>query len=84
MMISSIVLVASTLLLVALGVAGFIYGAIATGLGVGFLAMAWNGLDLAPDNPRTRRWARGLFFYSLVYVTALFVALAVDRLILGR
>jgi protoheme IX farnesyltransferase len=84
MMISSLVLVASTLLLCALGVANFIYGAIATGLGVGFLAQAWNGMGLAPDDPRTRRWARGLFFYSLIYLTALFVALAVDRMVLGH
>jgi heme o synthase len=83
MMISSIILVAATLLLVALGVAGFIYGAIAIGLGFGFLATVYYGLDLAPDNPRTKRWARSLFFYSLIYLTALFLGLAVDRLILA-
>jgi protoheme IX farnesyltransferase len=27
----------------------------------------------------TREWARSLFFFSIVYLTLLFVALAIDR-----
>ncbi len=83
MVVSSFALVAVTLLLYPLGVAGFIYGAIASALGFGFLAIALRGVGLAAEDPASKRWARGLFLYSLVYLTALFLALALDRLILG-
>jgi protoheme IX farnesyltransferase len=83
MMVSSLALVAASLFVCWVGVGGFIYGAVAMGLGFGFLGMAYMGMGLTPENPRTRSWARGLFFYSLVYLTVLFGALAVDRLILG-
>jgi protoheme IX farnesyltransferase len=82
MVISSLALLAVTLLPYALGTAGFIYGSVAVGLGVIFVAIAVRVIGLAPENPVSKRWARGLFLYSLVYLTALFVALAVDRLIL--
>jgi protoheme IX farnesyltransferase len=82
MVISSLLLLAVTMLPYALGTAGFIYGTVAVGLGVIFVAIACRVIGLAPENPASRRWARGLFFYSLIYLTALFVALAVDRAIL--
>ena len=46
------------------------------------MAVAVRVIGLSPENPVSKRWARGLFLYSLVYLTALFIALAVDRLIL--
>jgi protoheme IX farnesyltransferase len=82
MVISSLALLAVTLLPYALGTAGFIYGSVAVGLGVIFVAVAVRVIGLAPDDPISKRWARGLFLYSLVYLTALFIALAVDRLVL--
>lgn len=68
------VLIPVSLALVPLDVAGPIYGAIATLLGLVFVA--W-GLRGARD-PNTGRWARQVFLYSLVYVTVLFAALLID------
>ncbi|MCB9552555.1 MAG: protoheme IX farnesyltransferase, partial [Myxococcales bacterium] len=68
------VLIPTSLALVPLDVAGPIYGAIATLLGLVFVA--W-GLRGARD-PNTGRWARQVFLYSLVYVTVLFAALLID------
>jgi heme o synthase len=77
--LSTAALVATTLSLVPLGVAGWIFGAAAAALGLGFLAIALRALPLAPCGPATRRWAKSLFLYSLLYLTALFLALAIDR-----
>ncbi|HEY0715717.1 MAG TPA: protoheme IX farnesyltransferase, partial [Polyangia bacterium] len=66
-----------------LGVAGWLFGSVAIALGIGFIASVWRGLHLGADDPASRSWARGVFFYSLIYLTALFVALAVDRIVLG-
>jgi heme o synthase len=84
MVISSLVLLAVTLLPCPLGVAGFVYGAAATGLGVIFIAIACHGIGLPADSIASKRWARTLFFYSLIYLTALFIALAVDRFVFGK
>jgi protoheme IX farnesyltransferase len=83
MIISAAVLTPIALALCALGIGGWLYGAVALLLGVGFVAAVWRGLHLAPDDPASKSWARGVFFYSLIYLTALFVALAVDRIVLG-
>ena len=83
MVISSLALLAVTLLPYPLHIAGFIYGSVATGLGVIFVLMAFRVIGLAPDHPASKKWARGLFFYSLLYLTALFIALAADRVVLG-
>jgi heme o synthase len=71
----SIVLVAATLLLEPLRVAGPRYLAVATLLGAVFIGWAAAGFRRSA----TRAWARSLFFFSLVYLTLLFVALALDR-----
>ena len=68
------VLVPISFLLVPFGVTGYVYLGCATVLGIGFLARAFKGFKADNRN----RWARGLFIYSLVYLTLLFAAIAVD------
>ncbi|HXJ22176.1 MAG TPA: heme o synthase [Polyangia bacterium] len=71
----SVGLVAATLLLGPLGVAGTAYLACAAGLGIAFIVWTAAGFRRAAS----ARWARSLFFYSLVYLTVLFVAIALGR-----
>jgi protoheme IX farnesyltransferase len=78
----TVLLVAASLLFVPLGLAGGAYLAVATGLGVGFLALAFRGVlhDVRPaarfDCPR---WAKRVFAYSIPYLCILLVALLLDR-----
>jgi len=67
-------LVASTLLIFPLGIAGRAYLVTSFLLGCGFLGWASYGLRERAGN----RWARSLFFYSIAYLVLLFVALAAD------
>jgi protoheme IX farnesyltransferase len=71
----SIGLVVATVLLEPLHVAGRPYVLVAVLLGAIFVGWAAAGLRRAASPA----WARSLFFYSLVYLTLLFVALIVDR-----
>src|SRR5262245_55991918 len=71
----SVGLVAATIVLEPLRVAGPRYALIATLLGAVFIGWAAAGFRRAAEN----RWARSLFVYSIVYLTLLFVALAIDR-----
>jgi protoheme IX farnesyltransferase len=71
----SIVLVAATLLLEPLRVAGMRYVGAATLLGAVFIGWAAAGFRQSSSGA----WARSLFLFSLVYLTLLFVALAIDR-----
>jgi protoheme IX farnesyltransferase len=71
----SIALAAVTVLLPPLRVAGWRYGLVAALLGAVFVGWAAAGLRRAAAGP----WARSLFFYSLVYLTLLFVALVMDH-----
>ena len=73
----TVLLVAATGLLVPLGVGGWLTGAAAALLGLGFLTRTLVGLRPGADDV----WARGLFRYSLVYLTGLFAVLAVDHLL---
>ncbi|MEO8214161.1 MAG: UbiA family prenyltransferase, partial [Myxococcales bacterium] len=73
----SAALLATSLVLTPLHVAGLLYSASAALLGVGFLAWGIAGLRQAA----TRVWARSLFLASLVYLTLLFAALIIDRTI---
>jgi heme o synthase len=77
----SIGLVTATVLLRPLNVAGLPYVVCATLLGAGFVGWALAGLRKAPraEKAAESRWARSLFFYSIIYLTLLFVALVVDR-----
>jgi protoheme IX farnesyltransferase len=75
----SLALLASTLLLGPLGVAGWVYMATAMVLGIAFVLAAAAGFR-ATD---TGRWARSVFLGSILYLTILFVALVVDHQLLG-
>jgi protoheme IX farnesyltransferase len=67
-------LVPTSLLLVPLGVAGWIYATIAGALGLGFAWWVLKGLRTKD----TVKWARSFFLYTLVYLTVLFAAILVD------
>ncbi len=80
----TVLLVPLSLLPWAIGFSGLIYGASALVLGLGFLGATWRvytdrqdgaGVSLTGDAP-----ARTAFRYSILYLFALFAALAVDRL----
>lgn len=66
-------LVAATVLLVPLGVGGPVYLAAAVLLGGAFFALGTAGLRKSAG----ARWARGLFFASMVYLVLIFAALMV-------
>ena len=72
----TLVLVAVTLALVPLGVAGWIYGIPALLLGAGFIAGAWR-LMRAPAPGRAMR----LFGFSILYLFVLYVALTADAVV---
>ncbi len=74
MLFWSATLVPVSLLLVPFGVAGWIYFALASILGVVLVGWSIAGFRAQAEN----RWARGLFLYTLVYLTLLFAALVVD------
>ena len=73
----SVGLVAATIALEPLRVAGLGYLLCAALLGAVFIGWAAAGFRRAAANA----WARSLFFYSIVYLTLLFVALVIDRTI---
>lgn len=73
----SILLLAVTLMLVPLQVAGTLYFAVALVLGVAMVGISIRGLS--PD--AGSKWARQLFAASLIYLPLLFVALAFDALV---
>ncbi len=86
-MLYTVVLVAVSLLPWVLGYAGPVYGVSAVGLGVWFLVAAWGVLRDKQDaagvsltNDASAKWA---FRVSLVYLFALFGAVAADYLIPG-
>jgi len=71
----SAALVAATVLLQPLRVAGLPYLVCAALLGAVFIGWAAAGFRRAAAGA----WARSLFLYSIVYLTLLFVALVIDR-----
>jgi protoheme IX farnesyltransferase len=71
----SAALVATSLVLEPLHIAGLLYSAVAALLGAGFIAWGLAGFRQAAN----RVWARSLFLASLVYLTLLFVALVLDH-----
>jgi protoheme IX farnesyltransferase len=73
----TVVMIAVTLLPFAVNAAGWLYLGVALVLGAVFLALA-----LALARRTTPTLARRLFSYSLAYLALLFVALAVDPLVL--
>jgi protoheme IX farnesyltransferase len=70
----SLALVAVSLTLEPLGVAGRLYSSLAALLGAGFLAYSLAGFWARQRNA----WARRFFVYTLVYISLLFAALVVD------
>jgi protoheme IX farnesyltransferase len=75
----SVLLVAASLLFVPFGLAGRAYLLVATLLGAAFLAAALRGLRPG-GRFRARYWARGVFAFSIVYLSILLVALLADRI----
>jgi protoheme IX farnesyltransferase len=74
----TVVMVVATIVPVGFGVFGLVYGVSALVLGAVFAWMAWL-LWRALTKPR----AAALFHYSLLYLALLFVAMAVDAVLLG-
>jgi protoheme IX farnesyltransferase len=74
----TVLLVAASLLFTPLGFAGPMYLAVATLLGVGFLALSFRGVR-AGAKLDVARWAKLVFAYSIPYLTILLVALLLDR-----
>jgi heme o synthase len=68
---TSLLLLPASLLPVALGLAGPVYGAVATIASLAFVGLALTGLGAAP----APRWARTVFLATLAYLTLLMVAL---------
>jgi protoheme IX farnesyltransferase len=65
----SVLLVAISLMLWALGFAGAIYGAVAAMLGTIMIFLSWQVLR---SNDNERRPARRLFLFSILYLVLLF------------
>jgi protoheme IX farnesyltransferase len=74
-LIFSLGLVAASVLLMPMHVAGLVYTIAASLLGAVFVGWGIAGFRAAAAT----RWARSLFLVSIVYLTLLFVALIVDR-----
>ncbi|HLA25338.1 MAG TPA: heme o synthase [bacterium] len=73
--IYSVLLVASSLLLLLFGRMGWVYGGTAAAIGVVFIALA-----VRVRRERTPRAAVRLFGYSMIYLALLFAAMVADRL----
>jgi heme o synthase len=74
MFLYTVVLIATTLLPWVIQMAGVIYLVAALALGAGFLAYTWRLYRSYSD-----RLARATFNYSIVYLSAIFAALLVDK-----
>jgi heme o synthase len=68
---TSLLLLPASLLPVALGLAGWLYGAVAVLASLAFVALALTGLRSLPPP----RWARTVFLATLAYLTVLMAAL---------
>lgn len=74
LLVYALLLLPVTLALEPLGVTGRRYTVVAAVLGAGFVGGGFAGLSAR----RGPRWARGMFLYSLVYLTVIFAVLAAD------
>lgn len=92
----SLILLAISLLPLATGLGGWIYGVVGGALSAVFVALAWRVFESrAGDKPTEtdsdtlyavrngNQSARNLFLYSILYLFALFAVLTVDHLIFG-
>jgi heme o synthase len=75
--VHSVFLLAASISLVPLRVAGMPFLVVALVLGLGMVALSVRGFTA----PAEHRWARQLFAASLIYLPLLFTALAVDALV---
>ncbi len=76
-LVYSVLLIAISALLTAIGAMGWIYLVAALALGVPFLRYAW---DVWRKGDQASIW--GLYKYSLLYLALLFAAMVVDRIVL--
>jgi len=74
----AVLLVPVSLLMYATGTVGWIYVGAAVVLGVGFIGQTWR--LRSDDRPGA---AMGVFKYSITYLSLIFIAVAVDQLVLG-
>lgn len=72
----SVALVPLGILPAVVGLAGWVYGAVALGLGIGFVALA---VRVLRANPADEGPPRKLFGYSILYLFLLFTLMIVDR-----
>lgn len=79
-LVYSVILVATSLLPLVIGQAGWIYGVVAVGAGAWFLWAAWQ-LFRTRDDKAMKLAGRGLFTYSLSYLFVVFLALLADHLL---
>jgi protoheme IX farnesyltransferase len=77
-MLFTVLLVATTLLFVPLGLAGRAYLAVATTLGAAFLALALRGVR-GGARLDVDRWAKRVFVFSIPYLSLLLIALLLDK-----
>ena len=75
--VHAVLLLAVSLVLVPLKVAGMAYFTVALLLGVGMLVMTVRGFLPGAGH----RWARQVFAASLIYLPVLFAALALDAMV---
>jgi len=78
MLIYTAILIPATLLPVAIGMSGIVYGISAIALGVGLARHAWRVWtdDSGPDGGKT---ARPMFFFTILYLFLIFAALLADK-----
>jgi protoheme IX farnesyltransferase len=79
----SMLLVPISLLPTVIGLTGLLYGGVALVLGLGFFGLACTGLGLDVTAKGAEvRWARRLFFASILYLPLLIAAMVADVLLL--
>ncbi len=78
-LIYTVLLIASTLSPVAVGMSGVVYGVIALGLGIEFWRRCWQVWKSEEEHEKT---AKPLFLFSIFYLFMIFVAMLVDRLLM--
>lgn len=76
MLIYTVLMIASTLAPVALGISGALYGVIAIGLGARFWMLNWKVWKAEGD-----KHSKQLFLYSILYLFLIFLAMVADRIL---
>lgn len=76
MLIYTVLMIASTLVPVALGISGALYAVIAIGLNIRFWMLNWKVWKAEGD-----KHSKQLFLYSILYLFLIFLAMVADRLL---